>query len=81
MLDFFLCVIWLPIGVSKTYGFRSAKDVFTMTCAWPDVCADSDYLNDGVPIPPADNGTGAPPVWNWMLSMYARLLYVSSLAV
>lgn len=31
MLDFFLCVIWLPIGVSKTYGFRSAKDVFTMT--------------------------------------------------
>lgn len=32
MLDFLLCVIWLPIGVSKTYGFRSAKDVFTMTC-------------------------------------------------
>jgi amino acid transporter len=32
MVDFFLCVIWLPIGVSKTYGFRSAKDVFTMTC-------------------------------------------------
>jgi translation initiation factor 5B len=31
MLDFFLCIIWLPIGVSKTYGFRSAKDVFTMT--------------------------------------------------
>jgi len=31
MLDFFLCVIWLPIGVSKTYGLRSAKDVFTMT--------------------------------------------------
>ncbi|KIK98162.1 hypothetical protein PAXRUDRAFT_824178 [Paxillus rubicundulus Ve08.2h10] len=31
MLDFFLCVIWLPIGVSKTYGFRSASDVFTMT--------------------------------------------------
>lgn len=33
MLDFFLCLIWLPIGVSKTYGFRSASDVFTMTCA------------------------------------------------
>ena len=32
LLDFFLCVIWLPIGVSKTFGFRSAKDVFTMTC-------------------------------------------------
>lgn len=31
MLDFFLCLIWLPIGVSKTYGFRSAKEVFTMT--------------------------------------------------
>ncbi|KIJ19787.1 hypothetical protein PAXINDRAFT_25612, partial [Paxillus involutus ATCC 200175] len=31
MLDFFLCVIWLPIGVSKTYGFRSASDVFTTT--------------------------------------------------
>ncbi|KAH8115780.1 hypothetical protein DFH11DRAFT_1688413 [Phellopilus nigrolimitatus] len=31
MVDFFLCVIWLPIGVSKTFGFRSAKDVFTMT--------------------------------------------------
>ncbi|KAF8659526.1 hypothetical protein AX16_001825 [Volvariella volvacea WC 439] len=29
--DFLLCVIWLPIGVSRTYGFRSAKDVFTMT--------------------------------------------------
>ena len=31
-LDFFLCVIWLPIGVSRTYGFRSAKDVFTLIC-------------------------------------------------
>lgn len=31
-IDFLLCVIWLPIGVSKTYGFRSAKEVFTMTC-------------------------------------------------
>lgn len=31
MLDFFLCLIWLPIGVTKTYGFRTAKDVFTMT--------------------------------------------------
>ena len=32
VVDFFLCLIWLPIGVSRTYGFRSAKDVFTMTC-------------------------------------------------
>ncbi|EGO01474.1 hypothetical protein SERLA73DRAFT_158777 [Serpula lacrymans var. lacrymans S7.3] len=31
MLDFFLCLIWLPIGVSQTYGFRSAKEVFTVT--------------------------------------------------
>ncbi|KAF8885278.1 hypothetical protein CPB85DRAFT_374085 [Mucidula mucida] len=31
IVDFLLCVIWLPIGVSRTYGFRSAKDVFTMT--------------------------------------------------
>lgn len=31
MLDFLLCLIWLPIGVSRTYGFRSAKEVFTMT--------------------------------------------------
>ncbi|KAH9483006.1 putative amino-acid permease [Psilocybe cubensis] len=31
MLDFFLCLIWLPIGVSKTYGFRSAHDVFLQT--------------------------------------------------
>ena len=31
LIDFFLVVIWLPIGVSNTYGFRSARDVFTMT--------------------------------------------------
>ncbi|KIM74797.1 hypothetical protein PILCRDRAFT_827856 [Piloderma croceum F 1598] len=31
ILDFFLSIIWLPIGVSRTYGFRSAKEVFTMT--------------------------------------------------
>ncbi|KAF8263194.1 amino acid permease-domain-containing protein [Lactarius quietus] len=31
MLDFFLCLIWLPIAVHNTYGFRSAKEVFTMT--------------------------------------------------
>ncbi|KAM0788913.1 hypothetical protein ACM66B_002992 [Microbotryomycetes sp. NB124-2] len=27
--DFLLTVIWLPIGVSRTYGFQSAKFVFT----------------------------------------------------
>jgi hypothetical protein len=35
MLDFFLCLIWLPIAVHNTYGFRSAKEVFTMTCTFP----------------------------------------------
>ncbi|KAI0056628.1 amino acid transporter [Artomyces pyxidatus] len=31
IVDFLLNVIWLPIAVHNTYGFRSAKDVFTMT--------------------------------------------------
>ncbi|OLL25016.1 Thiamine transporter thi9 [Neolecta irregularis DAH-3] len=31
MLDFFLNLIWLPIGVNRTYGFQSAKFVFTKT--------------------------------------------------
>jgi len=31
IFDFLLMVIWLPIGVSRSYGFRSASDVFTMT--------------------------------------------------
>jgi len=48
MLDFFLNIIWLPIAVHNTYGFQSAKFVFTQTY----------------------NETGAPPVWNWMLSYY-----------
>ena len=48
MLDFFLNIVWLPIAVSKTYGFQPASFVFTETY----------------------NETGAPPVWNWMLSFY-----------
>lgn len=48
MLDFFLQIIWLPIAVHKSYGFQSAKFVFTQTY----------------------NETGAPPVWNWMLSYF-----------
>lgn len=48
MLDFFLNIIWLPIAVSKTYGFQSADFVFKQTY----------------------NETGAPPVWNWMLSYF-----------
>ncbi|CCA75707.1 hypothetical protein PIIN_09697 [Serendipita indica DSM 11827] len=31
MLDFFLCIIWLPIGASKTYGLRSTHDAFMTT--------------------------------------------------
>ena len=48
MIDFFLNIIWLPIAVSKSYGFKPAEYVFTQTY----------------------NETGAPPVWNWMLSYY-----------
>lgn len=48
LLDFFLNIIWLPIAVSKTYGFQDATYVFTQQF----------------------NETGAPPVWNWMLSFY-----------
>lgn len=48
VLDCLLTLIWLPIGVSKNYGFQSAKWVFTQQY----------------------NETGAPPVWNWMLSFY-----------
>lgn len=48
MLDFFLNIIWLPIAVSRSYGFQSAEFVFTQTY----------------------NETGAPPVWNWMLSYF-----------
>jgi translation initiation factor 5B len=64
MLDFFLCVIWLPIGVSKTYGFRSAKDVFTSTCEF--------FVTDAYhrPTCASDNGTGAPPGWNWILCLW-----------
>jgi len=46
LFDFFLCLVWLPIGASKTYGFRTAHEAFLTT----------------------NNGTGAVPGWNWMLS-------------
>src|ERR1700742_1510338 len=32
MLDFFLCIIWLPIGASRAYGLRSTQDAFMQTC-------------------------------------------------
>jgi len=31
LLDFFLNIIWLPIAVSKTYGFQSNSFVWTST--------------------------------------------------
>ena len=31
VLDFFLNLIWLPIGTSQTYGFRSTHDAFMTT--------------------------------------------------
>lgn len=65
MVDFFLCLIWLPIGVSNTYGFRSARDVFTKTCKSHFTNPFCSLYNFGL-----DNGTGAPPAWNWILSMY-----------
>lgn len=47
LLDFVLNMIWLPIAVSKSYGFQ-----------------DGSYLLQTY------NETGAPPVWNWMLSYF-----------
>ncbi|PPQ68365.1 hypothetical protein CVT26_005928 [Gymnopilus dilepis] len=64
MLDFFLCLIWLPIGVSRTYGFRSAKDVFTLTCK---AFFFASLYKNGY-LSRIDNGTGAPAGWNWILS-------------
>lgn len=48
LLDYAMNIIWLPIAVSKTYGFQDSYFVWLST----------------------NNGTGAPPVWNWMLSFY-----------
>lgn len=31
MLDFFLNLIWLPIGTANTWGFRSAHEAFMTT--------------------------------------------------
>lgn len=66
MVDFLLCLIWLPIGVSKTYGFRSAQEVFTMTCKF----LVSTFPSLILAVSHPDNGTGAPAGWNWILSLY-----------
>lgn len=68
MVDFFLCLIWLPIATHNTYGFRSAKDVFTMTCTSPFF-----FLFMVLILNTTDNGTGAPAGWNWILSLYALI--------
>jgi len=73
IVDFLLCLIWLPIGASRTYGFRSAKDVFTLTCThccfqWPSI----------IDMKTLDNGTGAPPGWNWILSLLVILIWPCS---
>lgn len=66
MLDFFLCLIWLPIAVHNTYGFRSAKFVFTSTCTFIFFREFGQMmLTNGR----KDNGTGAPGGWNWILSL------------
>lgn len=31
MLDFILNIVWLPIGASQTYGFRTANEAFLTT--------------------------------------------------
>ena len=67
MVDFLLCVIWLPIGVSRTYGFRSAKEVFTQTCKPISVVPLFRKAHTLV-----DNGTVAPAGWNWILSLYVN---------
>jgi translation initiation factor 5B len=68
MLDFFLCLIWLPIAVHNTYGFRSAKFVFTSTCMYNEMFLflAIGWLTSSKTI---DNGTGAPGGWNWLLSL------------
>ena len=63
MLDFFLNVVWLPIGASKTYGLRTTQEAFWDTC----MCFPRFSLLSSDSQP--DNGTGAPPAWNWILSL------------
>jgi translation initiation factor 5B len=47
MLDFFLCLIWLPIAVHNTYGFRSAKFVFTSTRMYNEIFGGDRMLTSG----------------------------------
>jgi hypothetical protein len=69
MLDFFLCLIWLPIRASQTYGLRSTHDAFMTTC----MCIYLRWYRE-IDLTSSDNGTGAPPAWNWILSLYVTML-------
>lgn len=64
-VDFLLNMIWLPIGVSQTYGFRTAHEAFLTTCAFCQLFVPKSTLTWSIYI---DNGTGAPAGWNWILS-------------
>ena len=67
-VDFLLNMIWLPIGVVRTYGFRSAHDAFLLTCEWTFCFKPRNYTHGNWFV--LDNGTGAPPAWNWILSFF-----------
>lgn len=62
-LDFLLNMIWFPIAVVRSYGFRTAHEAFLTTCEPSSAlltCSKLTVLN-------LDNGTGAPAGWNWLL--------------
>jgi hypothetical protein len=42
IVDMLLCMIWLPIGASRTYGLRTASEVFTQTCEF--LCTSLPYI-------------------------------------
>lgn len=73
MLDFLLCIIWLPIGAGRTYGFRTAREGESRGWKWVGRRETRLKLTT-TPSPPSsaflvvNNGTGAVPGWNWMLS-------------
>lgn len=71
MVDFLLCVIWLPIGVSRTYGFRSAKEVFTGTCECCRTLHCSGRLNPSHRQP--DGGATRMELYSMLVSAYMRV--------
>lgn len=81
MLDFFLCLIWLPIGVSKTYGFRTAGEAFTSTCTSGQVgCVRNANLSLQSTEPGHHlGGIGCYPCASVILSsrVFSKLLFIS----